>query len=207
MSTVGSTILKLAALTVGAVLLLASCASPSRTVSRVSADTEVDLSGHWNDTDAQQVAEAMISDVLKRPWISDFTDKNQKKPVVIVGNVRNRSDEHIETELFTKSLERELINSGKVSFVASDKEREGLRKERDSQQIESDPDTVKRLGMETGADFMLQGEINSSTDAVEGQKVVFYKVDLELISIETNEKVWIGDKQIKKIIDQASTKF
>jgi len=31
---------------------------------------------------------------------------------------------------------------------------------------------------------------------------VLYKVTLELINIETNEKVWIGTKEIKKLIEQ-----
>ena len=186
--------------------LLVSCGS-TRTVSRVSSDTAIDLSGRWNDTDAQMTAEAMITDVLKRPWLTDFNKAGKKKPVVIVGAIRNRSDEHIDTDMFTKSIERELINSGKVSFVASDKEREALRKERQDQQIESNPDTIKRLGQETGADFMMQGIITSTTDKIEGKKAVFYKVDLELIAIETNEKVWIGTKQIKKVIEQSKAKF
>jgi len=190
-----------------AVFVLASCATPSRTVSRVSSDTQIDLSGRWNDTDAQMVAEAMVTDVLKRPWLTDFNKAGKKKPVVIVGVIRNRSSEHIDTDMFTKSIERELINSGKVSFVASDKERESLRKERMDQQGEANPDTIKRLGMETGADFMMQGIITSTTDAVEGKKAVAYKTDLELISIETNEKVWIGTKQIKKVIELAKSRF
>ena len=41
---------------------------------------------------------------------------------------------------------------------------------------------------------------------VEGKKVVFYKVNLELINIETSEKVWIGDKEIKKVIGQSKYK-
>jgi len=190
-----------------AAFIFASCATPSRTVSRVSSDTQIDLSGRWNDTDAQMVAEAMVTDVLKRPWLTDFNKAGKKKPVVIVGVIRNRSSEHIDTDMFTKSIERELINSGKVSFVASDKERESLRKERMDQQGEANPDTIKRLGMETGADFMMQGIITSTTDAVEGKKAVSYKTDLELISIETNEKVWIGTKQIKKVIEQAKSRF
>lgn len=191
-----------------AVLALASCASgPSRTVTRVAADTQIDLSGRWNDTDAQQVAQAMISDVVSRPWLNDFTDENKRKPVVIVGEVRNRSDEHIDPTVFTKSLERELINSGKVKFVASSQERAGIREERLSQQTEASSETMKRLGQETGADFYLSGVITSVTDAVDGQKVVFYKINLELTNIESNEKVWIGDKQIKKVIEQAKRKL
>ena len=37
--------------------------------------------------------------------------------------------------------------------------------------------------------------------------MVFYKINLELTNIETNEKVWIGDKQIKKVVGQAKLKF
>jgi uncharacterized protein (TIGR02722 family) len=188
-----------------AAFFLVSCSS-SRTVTRVASDTQIDLSGRWNDTDAQLVAETMISDVLRRPWITDFTGENDRKPVVIVGEVRNRSSEHIETLVFTKSLERELINSGKVKFVASDAERQGVREERMNQQGNTSAETMKRLGQETGADFYLGGVITSVTDRVDGERVVFYKVNLELINIETNEKVWIGDKEIKKFIEQSRYK-
>jgi len=189
-----------------AALFFVSCSSP-RTVTRVSSDTQIDLSGRWNDTDAQLVAEAMISDSLRRPWIANFTSAEGRNPVVIVGDVQNRSSEHIETLVFTKSLERELINSGKVKFVASDAERQGVRQERMSQQTEASPDTMKRLGQETGADFFLSGIITSVTDRADGQRVVFYKVNLELIHMESNEKVWIGDKEIKKVIEQSSRKL
>jgi len=192
---------------VGALSFTSCATAPSRSVSRIASDTQTDLSGRWNDTDAQQVSQAMIDDVIRRPWLNDFTQENSRKPVLIVGEIRNRSAEHIETLVFTKGLERELINSGKVKFVASKDERAGIRDEKQSQQTEASSDSMKRLGQETGADFYLSGVITSVVDAVEGQKVVFYKVNLELTNIETNEKVWIGDKQIKKLIDQAKIKM
>jgi len=49
---------------------------------------------------------------------------------------------------------------------------------------------------------MLSGEMNSITDAEEGKKVLFYQVDLTLINIETNAKVWLGQKKIKKFVGQ-----
>jgi PBP1b-binding outer membrane lipoprotein LpoB len=73
--------------------------------------------------------------------------------------------------------------------------------------MEASAETMKRLGQELGADFYLGGVITSVLDAKEGEKVVFYKVNLELINIETNEKVWIGDKQIKKVIEQRKNKL
>jgi len=181
--------------------VLGSCATNS--VTRIATDTTVDLSGRWNDTDSRLVAQAMTSDVLDRPWLSDFRAANNRKPVVIVGTIRNRSEEHINAETFTKDIERELTNSNKVTFVANDQEREAVRQERLNQQTESSPETMKRLGQETGADFFLRGVIASTTDAVSGKRVVAYQIDLELIQMETNEKVWIGSKVIKKLIEQS----
>lgn len=189
-------------LTVVLVLMVVGCASTSRTVSRTSVDTQTDFSGRWNDTDSRLVAEKMVQDLMGRPWLTNFVDRVDRKPVVIVGTVRNRSSEHIDTEPFINDIERELVNSGQVTFVASDEQRKELRAEKLDQQTEASEETIKRLGEETGADFMLQGIITSQEDIVEGKKAVLYQVDLELISIETNEKVWIGSKKIKKIIEQ-----
>jgi len=189
------------------VAVLSSCMSPARSVQRTAADTQTDLSGRWNDTDSRLVAEEMVRDVMGRPWLNDFRSSEGRKPVLIVGRIRNLSSEHIDTSPFVKDIERELINSGQVTFVASDSEREGVRDERMDQQVEASDESIKRLGEETGADFMLIGAITSQVDAVEGQQAVLYQVDMELINIETNEKVWLGSKKIKKVIEQSRARW
>ncbi|OGB61368.1 MAG: penicillin-binding protein activator LpoB [Caldithrix sp. RBG_13_44_9] len=183
-------------------VLLLSCAGSSRKVSRMPTDSVTDLSGRWNDTDSRLTAEAMIQDLLSRSWLDEYQAAAGQKPIMIVGQVRNKSSEHINTDVFTKDIERELINSGKVTFVATSGEREQLRDERLDQQYFSSPETMKAWANETGADHMLLGSINSIVDSVEGQKVVYYQVNLELINIEKNTKVWIGEKKIKKLIEQ-----
>jgi len=186
--------------------LSAGCASSS--VSRVDSNTVTDLSGDWNDTDSRLVAEQMITDCLTRPWLAEFRNANGgKKPVVIVGSIRNRSTEHIQTTVFTKDLERELINSGLVKFVASKDERSDVRDEREDQQNNSSAESMKRLRQETGADFMVIGNIDSILDSKSGTTAKFYKVNLELIGMESNEKVWIGTKDIKKMVKRSSLGF
>jgi len=187
--------------------MLAGCASTANNVSRISSDTVTDMSGRWNDTDSRLVAEQMVTDLVYRPWLSDFMLEMDKKPAVIVGNVRNMSSEHIQTTTFIKDIERELINSGKVKFVATSDERKEIRTERDEQQTFASEETAKAIAQETGADFMMKGTITSITDAIEGKAAVFYQIDLELINIESNEKVWIGSKEIKKFIARGKTKW
>lgn len=179
-----------------------SCGS-SPEVSRLSSDEAIDLSGRWNDTDARMTAEYMIDSMLSGGWLTRYMNEMGENPVVIVGSIRNRSSEHIETATFTKEIEKSLVNSGQVTFVASSQERAELRDERIDQQGNATEDSMAALAAETGANFMLQGVITSQEDAADGQKVVLYKVDMELINIENNQKVWIDGKEIKKFIERS----
>ncbi|MGM0452279.1 MAG: penicillin-binding protein activator LpoB [Thermodesulfobacteriota bacterium] len=179
-----------------------------RQVSRVDTDKTIDLSGRWNDTDSRLVSEAMIKDALNRPWLQKFKNNHGgEMPTVIVGTVQNRSHEHINVETFIKDLERALINSGEVSFVADSTERDELRKERLDQASHASEETAKSEGEEIGADYMLQGTINTIADQIEGKKVMYYQVNLELMDIEKHRKVWIGEKKIKKFIKQNKYSF
>jgi len=185
--------------------VLFSCSSTPK-VTRVSEDEVIDLSGNWNDTDSKLVSEEMINDSVSKPWYDSFLKAKSKNPIIIVGTVLNKSDEHINTETFTKDLEIALLNSGKATFVATKEQRDEVRAERAEQADFSDPATVKKFGKEKGADFMLKGQINTITDSVKNKTVKYYQVELELINIETNEKVWIGQKKIKKYVGKSKYK-
>jgi penicillin-binding protein activator len=175
-----------------------------QTVKRTDVNTTIDLSGRWNDADARMVADEMLNDCLARPWLNEFNIKASKAPVVIVGTILNRSMEHIDSKVFTSDLERNLLNSGKVKFVATKDARSEVRDERDDQQINSSKATINTLRQETGADFMLQGTINAIKDEIKGKYVIMYQVNLELISMANNEKVWIGQKEIKKVVAKSA---
>lgn len=189
------------ALAAMAAVLMATTPSCSHKIERVSVEETIDLSGNWNDTDSRMVAEAMVDQILKGGWISEYnrTHANQK-PVVIVGLVYNKTSEHIDASTFIKDVEKAFINSGKVRLVQADAKREALRQERASQQNYSSLETAKQWGKELGADYMLQGDIASITDAYKKEKVTYYQTSLELSDLESNEVVWIGDKKIKKYI-------
>ena len=198
--------MKTAVVVLLALCLTLACGS-SRKVYRIDPETQTDLSGKWNDTDARLVAEEMVSDCLSRVWLTNWVAQAGEKPIVTVGTIRNRSSEHIDTETFTTDFERELLNSGQVRFVATTHQRDDIRDERLDQQEWASLETVKRIRNETGADFVLLGGIKSITDEIEGTRVVFYQTDLEMIDIESMEKVWIGTKKIKKEISKKKTKW
>ncbi len=182
-------------------IVVMSACSPSREVKRISPNQQIDLSGRWNDTDAKMTAEAMIAQVLSEGWLSEYQQKNEgKRPVVIVGLVNNKTSEHISSETFIKDVEKAFLTDRRVRLVQAGDKREQLRGERADQQEYASSETTKKWGKELGADFIMQGSINSTVDSFNKDKVVNYKINLELTNLETNEIVWIGDKEIKKII-------
>ena len=181
-------------------ILLGTISSCSHKVSRIDPTETPDISGSWNNTDSRLTAEEMIKDCLGREWLKTHNETKGKKPVVIVGMVTNKSHEHIEAETFMKDLERAYINTGKVGLVQGGKKREELRAERADQQTNASVSTMKKFGLENGADYILQGSINSIVDAYKRKKTVTYQINLELTNMETNEVVWIGDKKIAKYV-------
>lgn len=184
-------------------MILSAC---STTVERLGVTEQVDLSGRWNDTDSQMVAHEMVEDSLSRNWISKFLKAEGTEPVVIVGTIKNLSHEHINTNTFIADIERELINSGEVQFVASANARDEIRLERDDQAANATMATQNEMGQEYGADFMMQGQINTIIDINNSTEVRFYQVNLELISMKDNRKVWIGEKKIKKLVKNSKVR-
>jgi len=190
-------------------VLAASCSN--KNVSRIEPDTVTDLSGQWNDTDSRLVANALIEQSLTDPWLERYSNANGgDPPTVIVGSFRNRSSEHIPVSTFVNDLESAYINSGAVTVVAGDAERDQIRDERDDQQQNARSDTRAGLGQELGANYVLQGELHSMEDeeettrfgATRKEKIVFYQVDARLVDLESNAVVWAGQHKIKKYIER-----
>jgi hypothetical protein len=189
------------------VLLSALIGCASTEVKRMDVNEVKDLSGGWNDTDSRLVAEEMIQDCMSRPWLKKAAGAKGSPPTVIVGVVRNQSHEHINVDTFVEDLQRSLINSGDIQFVANKGERGDVRDERLDQDTNSSEETRKAHGQESGADFMLGGAINTIEDKEGGQTVMFYQVNLKLMNMQSNQIAWNGQKKIKKNIKRSKVSF
>jgi hypothetical protein len=166
-----------------------------------------DLSGNWNETDSQMVSQHMIKTLTDDSWRRTFVNRHGRKPVISIGTVSNKTTEHISTAAFTKDIEWALLQSKDMELVVSGNAQQEIRKERDNFQKYNQSPGGTRILKEKEVDFMLRGSIQSVEDQVTDIKTVFYQVDLELVSVATNETVWIGQKRIKKLIEQPLIKW
>ncbi len=187
-------------------LFLFSCATTS--VKRYAAEDSVkDLSGYWNSNDVDQVCTTLIDSCIKSRRITNFRTTEGRAPVVIIGTIRNKSVEHIDTSILSKRFQNVIINDGTLEFVADANQREELRAEKNDQ-AENAYETAKSIGNETAADFMLQGTVSTIVDTAGRQQVRTYQVDMQLIDLETNRIVWSEqNNDIKKYIKKSAVKF
>lgn len=187
-------------------MLFASCASTS--VKRYSADDNVkDLSGYWNDNDVNQVCTTLIDSCIKSKRVAEFEKKYNRTPIVIIGTIKNKSVERIDTSILSKRFQNAIINDGTLEFVADANQREELRAEK-YDQAENAYETAKSIGNETAADFMLQGSVTTIVDTAGREQVRTYQVDMQLIDLETNKIIWSDqNNDIKKYIKKSAVKF
>ena len=188
------------------VAIVGGCSTYS--VKRVSLDTEGGVTDEWTDTDARLTAETLIRTALDSNWFSDFRNTHSRKAVVVLGQMINRSDQHINTHIFLNHFQDSLINSGKVTFVAGETyARKQAEAERKYQLEHARASTVHGPGQQTGADFLLTGSINSFVASRDGKTVRFYQTHLKAIDLTTNEIIWSAEYRIKKIAHQSGYSF
>ena len=192
-----------------AILGLAMSLSACQTVSvkRGTAEEQQELSGKWNANDSRLVSKQMISSMLDGAWLRKHLKHHGKEPSVIVGDFRNLSHEIINVATFVADIERVLINSGDVEFVASKTERQQIRDERRDQELHATAEIRKEMGRELGADYMLSGTLNSFKEQSGGTTNIQYQIDMTLISLTDNRKVWVGSQKHAKTVERSMFGF
>ncbi len=162
--------------------------------------TEVEvLDDKWNETDARRTAEEMVKSSLGSGWLNDYTKGNDnRRPIVVVADVENRTDEHIDTQALSEDIRNALINSRKVRYVNKG-QREAILKEIEYQNSGAvNKQQAKQTGKQIAADYLLHGSISSIVSSEGNRKNVTYQVELSLTNLETAEVEWTEVHKRKK---------
>jgi hypothetical protein len=188
--------------------LLAGCSS----FSRKDPDTTENLTIDYGVQDFKVLANGMVTSLVAAPQLNFFSHPSKAggdpRVVVYMGDVQNRTGEHIETEVITSSIKTALVQSGKFRLVAGDQGQGEISDQVRFQQGTGrvDPATAKALGRQQGADVVLFGRLDSieqrkgrSLGSLGRKKEdVYYKFTLECVNIETGEIIWIDEQEVYK---------
>lgn len=188
---------KIAALSLAttAVLALTSC-GPKAFVKGSYEDPEKTnlLNDQWSETDMQNVVKDLVSSLSSHPAIKDA----KTPPVVMVTQLQNKTSEHIDTQSVMDMVRVDLMKTGKVGFI--DKEaRQDIADEYNYQNSGMvSKESQKGPGGQVGADFIINGRLDSIVQEVGKDKTVYYKVTLNMTNLKTGMIVWSDNKQLRK---------
>lgn len=158
------------------------------------------LNDRWSETDMQNVVEALVKSLLGHRAIA----KAPKPPLVMITQLQNKTTEHIDTQSIMDMVRVELSKTGDVQFV--DKEaREDIKGEYDYQNSGMvSEETKKGPGGQSGAEYIINGRLDSIVQEVGKDKTVYYKITLNLTNLKSGVIVWTDNKQMRKLFKKKS---
>ncbi|MDP5039496.1 MAG: penicillin-binding protein activator LpoB, partial [Paraglaciecola sp.] len=122
-----------------------------------------------------------------------------KRPIVFVDAVKNKTSEHIDTESLTDSVSTQLLKSGKFRFVDMGKVsavREQLNYQNEGGLV--DPVKAVQFGKQVGAEYMLYGNLSSIVKTNADKSDVYYKFTMRLMDLESGLVEWADETEIRK---------
>jgi len=180
--------------------LLAGCANKT-VVKYGDAEAVETTSINFGSTDLQKIAQQMTESLLQSPVVGTVTAN--KRPIVFVDTVKNKTSEHIDTESLTDSISTQLLRSGKFRFVDMTKVsavREQLNYQNEGGLV--DPNKAVQFGKQVGAEYMLYGNLASIVKTNADKSDVYYKFTMRLMDLESGLIEWADETEIRKTSDK-----
>jgi TolB-like protein len=132
----------------------------------------------WTPEHFREAARSLTADLLSASWYQDFSAAETRKPVIMILSVQNLTEEHISAENLSRDLSRELLRSGRVTFVAP----------REDRPLNPDnPEPTEGIAESTGADFAIKGSIVRTGALGENLRSKLYEVELSLVNLKSGE--------------------
>lgn len=181
-------------LLLASLLLLQGCANK---VAYQSASDVETTNIDFGSTDLQQIAAKMVDSLLSFPPIVQVT--NDRRPVMFVDKIKNKTTEHIDTESITDTISTRILRSGKFRFVDMTKVAE-VSQQMDFQNKSGmvNQNTAAQVGRQIGAEYMMYGTLSSIVKKTRNVKDVYYKFTLKVMHLESGIIEWSDEKEIRK---------
>ena len=142
----------------------------------------------------QRLTDTIVQAIVK----CDSVVGAAQKPVVAVEKVANRTEEHIDTTSLTDKIRTALIKSKKVRFIDKGG-REAIEEEyKYGEGGNVSGATAKKRGKQTGVDYLLGGSIATNVQEVGNDKLIYYKLTMNLTNLESSTIDCTEEREIRK---------
>ena len=155
------------------------------------------LTDQWSETDMQVAVHDLVNSMVNTTRAYGNVN-NRRIPIVMVTNLQNQTSEHINTESIMDMVRVEITKNGQVQFV--DKQARGdIKEEYEYQEGMVTEETKSKKGSQIGADYILNGRLDSIVQEAGSKKTVYYKLTMNLTDLKSGLIAWTDQKQLRKL--------
>lgn len=164
----------------------------------------------FGSTDLQRLAGEMVTSLEKSPnlaYLDNPGKDGDMRVILYIGDVENRTSEHIDTRGITDKIQAKLFESGRFRFVAADQGQVQIEEQvRFQQSGRVREDMMRAFGKQLGADVLLYGTLRSIDkkrsasleSAGRTTRDKYYQFVLRCVDIDTAEVLWVEESELRK---------
>ncbi|MEN6487783.1 MAG: penicillin-binding protein activator LpoB [Smithella sp.] len=184
-------------------VLIAFLSACAPTIRYEIKDEETVTGSDWSAKDLKDVSEYMVDSIKKTAFINSMQYANEKPRWMLARDMKNETDEHVNTRAIMEKIRTRLINDGVANFIDDQAIEDILNQLQLQQSGLFDNSTVVRVGKLVGAKLILRGAISSIRKRTDRQDIIYYNITLQLVSIQTGEIIWTDEKEIQRLTSKS----
>jgi penicillin-binding protein activator len=182
------------------IALLAACAP---TINYEIRDEETVTGSDWSAKDLKDVSDYMAGSVKQAAFIADPQYTRERPRWMLARDMKNETDEHVNTRTIMEKIRTRLINGGIAKFIDDQAVEDILNQMKLQQSGLFDNKTVAQVGKLVGARLILRGTISSIRKKTDRKDIIYYNITLQLVNIQTGEIVWTDEKEIQRLTSKS----
>ncbi len=186
-------------------LTFVSCGSfkAERVDNKTSDEKALKITDQWVQADTEQVIREAIKEMSEHKGLRRYITEHGKQLKMFVGEVQNLTSE---AYFPINDINDELLNeiSKQGDFVLVDASaREHILKEISYQNDGMvDPKSAKKVGMQTGAELMIFGNVYMKPESRDGKTIKQYSINLRITDIEKGIEIFRTRTKLSKFSEQ-----
>jgi penicillin-binding protein activator len=185
-------------------LLLLTTPGCGKEVVRGADDPSVDSHAVSTGLDKEDIKRALrdtLNKLRAAPVMNEWRTSNPKS-VVAVFPFQNSTSEHIDSALDTVLSEAEtwLLESQVVRIIDRRRQADFIRDVEGQQHPVFNPANAAKYGKQMGAKYYVTGHVSGNDERNEDMRRVQYFLYLEVVNVETSEKLFLAKSEITKAV-------
>lgn len=169
---------------------LVACSTPKKQFTKGAYNNPIEvklLDDKFNEADMQQISHTMVNSLLACSKVTE------KQPTIILGDVINQTEEHLNLDAVMDQIQDQLVNSPKYLFV--DK---AVRSQAEEEYNYQRNKNTYKGEAPVYAQYIIHGAISSNVQQVKDDKMVYYKMNLKITNLYNTLVVCSVEKELRK---------